>query len=87
MEGRVSINLGRREWKYNHFSEVILINKMAEKEFGLFDRLRSAREVKMLQCELADALTQVQLKEGKIQELQRMLVSLQESEIEESIAV
>lgn len=50
--------------------------------------MRLSREVKALQVELGDCLLQLQFKDSKIQELQRMVVDLQEeAEIAESIAV
>jgi hypothetical protein len=60
---------------------------MAEKEITLIERMRLARELRMAQCELDDCQTQLQLRESKIQELQRLVVQLQEREIEERIAV
>jgi hypothetical protein len=60
---------------------------MAEKEMALIERMRMAREVKALQVELGDCRMQLQFKDGKIQELQRMVVQLQDCEIEENIAV
>jgi chromosome segregation ATPase len=60
---------------------------MAEKEMGLMERMRLARELKALQTEVGDCRLELQFKDGKIQELQRMVLQLQEQEIAESIAV
>jgi hypothetical protein len=53
----------------------------------LMERLRVCREMKMLQCELGDCLMQLQGRDARIEELQRLLAQHQEGEIEESIAV
>ena len=54
---------------------------MAEKEMALIERMRMAREVKALQVELGDCRMQLQFKDGKIEELQRMVVQMQDHEI------
>ena len=54
---------------------------MAEKEMALIERMRMAREFKALQMELGDCRMQLQFKDGKIEELKRMVVQMEDLEI------